>query len=814
MRLLEEWLQDIRFASRQCRRAPGFVTATALTLALGIGATTAIFTVVNGVLLRALPYPAPDRIVQLWELNASQGEMQFTDPNFDDVRASTRSFSAVAEFGGPMSISVAGDITPTRAQMTEVSHDFFDAIGVRPLIGRTFVPEEERTGGVPSAVVSWGFWQRVFGGNESALGKRLIIGDVTYTVVGVMRPELNFPAATDLWLSRELEGRLPSRNAHNWQVVARLRPSVTVASARQEVGALARALAARYGTETVTVDMAVIPLRDQLVGASRPTLLVLLAAALVLLAIACTNAANLMVARLTARRGELAVRLAMGAGASRLTRQCLAESALIALAGGVIGSVVAVIGTRALLALDPDRLPRSGDVRVDGVVLGFALVVSIATAVALALVSAWRATRGDLRETLSASERNMSGAGSSVNTRRVLVIAQVSMTLVLLVAAGLLGRSFLRLMSVDPGFRTERAVVVDLSVTADDSLAERRRVNFYHDLLTRYANMPGVTAVGAINVIPLAVSFGASGTFVELSSPNEPVTMDNLMTLFQDETRTGTANFRVASGGYFAAMRIPLIEGRTFDDRDGPDAPHVALVSASFAAHRWPGKSAIGKTIEMGNMDGDLRPFTIIGVVGDVREGSLESSPKPTLYANYIQRPRPAIQVNIVLAGQADAKQAAAIVRELRPDVPPRVRTIESIVSSSVAGRRFLLVLVGVFGGAALLLAALGLYSVIAYLVAQRARELSIRLALGAQSNDIIRLVLRQGTTLALVGIAAGAVIAFSTTRLLSGLLYGVGAFDPVAFGGVALLVAVVALLSCWLPAYRASRIDVRSLLK
>ena len=517
---LDTWAQDARFASRQFRRAPGFAAATVLTLALGIGATTAIFSVVNGVLLRPLPYRTPDRIVQLWQVDQAARQMQFSDPNFDDLRAASRSFAAFAEFAGGAPISVSGDISPTRASITKVTHDFFEVLGVPPLLGRTFAPDEEHEGGAPALVVSWGFWQRALGGSRTAIGRRLVVGNRTYTVVGVMRPELDFPAGTDLWGSREIDGRdlfgnAPSRTGHNWQVVGRLRPGVTLDQARHEASTLAAALAARYGTETMMANAAIVPLREQLVGSSRPPLLILLAASAVLLLIACANAANLLMARLTARRSELALRLALGAAQIRLAQQCLAESAMLALAGGTVGVLLAIAGTRALVALDPDRLPRASEVHVDPQVLLFALAVSVATAVALALLTAWRAARGDLREMLSAAERTMSGAGSTARARRTLVTAQIAMTLVLLVAAGLLGRSFVRLLSVDAGFRKERAVVLDLTIDGIDSATAVQRGAFYHELLRRLAAMPGVTVVGAINAIPLAASHTSSGTFIE-----------------------------------------------------------------------------------------------------------------------------------------------------------------------------------------------------------------------------------------------------------------------------------------------------------
>jgi predicted permease len=489
----------------------------------------------------------------------------------------------------------------------------------------------------------------------------------------------------------------------------------------------------------------------------------------------------------------------------------LVESLLIALTGGAFGIILAVGGTIALKAADPGRLPRAGEIRLDASVLAFALAVSIATAVALAMLSAWRATRGDVREALSESERAMSGAGSSSNTRRALVVAQVAMTIVLLVAAGLLARSFVRLLEVDPGFRTERTTVLDIAITADDSVARNARTALYHELLARLATTPGVEAVGAVNVIPLDPVGKSNGMFLELSSAAEAASVD-FRRLTRDDPRAGYSDFRVASGGYFAAMRIPLLEGRVFDERDMPTAPHVAIISKSLAAQRWPGQDPIGKWIEYGGMDGDIRPFQIVGIVGDVREDNLSVQPRPVFYANYLQRSVMTARMNVVIAGQVDPATPRAIVRALRPDIPPRIRTMRSIVSASVGDQRFILFLVGVFGGAALLLAALGVYSVISYLVAQRERELTIRVALGARAADILGLVLRQGAILAVAGIVIGSLVALAGTRLLASLLFGVSSTDPVAFVGVALLVAIVALAACFLPARRASRMALVAL--
>ncbi|HUX33984.1 MAG TPA: ABC transporter permease, partial [Gemmatimonadaceae bacterium] len=687
----------------------------------------------------------------------------------------------------------------------------FVTLGVAPELGRAFTADDQRPGAAPAAVVSYGFWQRAFGGRRDVLGAVLHSDGRAYTVVGVMPAAVDEPAGTEIWSPRGLEGHDVSRTAHNWEVIGRLAPGTTLDQAQRDVSGVMHALHAQYGDQMDGVDAALVPLREQLVGPTRPTLLVLLAASLVLLLIACTNAVNLLVARMAARQSEIAVRTALGAGRGRLARQFLAESLVLSLAGGVLGVGLAQAGVAALLALQSGEIPRAGEVALDWHVVGFALGVSLAVAATMALVAAWRGAHGDVRDALAEAQRTLSGGGSSARIRNGLVVIQIAMTLALLVSAGLLARSFQRLLAVQPGFITSHAAVLDLSMPdAADAAALSARVRTYDALMTQLRAIPGVRAVGGVNNMPLAPEGTANGTFLVMNGPDEKIDPSRFEALFRDRARTGQAEFRVASGGYFTAMRIPLVRGRLFDDRDTPDAPHVALISKSLADARWPGRDPIGQIIEFGNMDGDLRPFTVIGVVGDVREANLAAPPRPTFYADYRQRPGKAGTFNVVLATSGDPGPAMAAARRVAlrvsPDAPARVRSIATIVSRSLADRRFALVLVGTFGAAALVLATLGIYGVVAFLVAERRRELSIRLALGAAPGDILRLIVGQGARMAAAGIVAGTVVSLAATRVLSGLLYGVTSTDPVAFGAVALLLGAVALLASWMPARRAAR--------
>ena len=812
----ESWTQDVRFSVRQIARAPGFFAIAAITLALGIAATTSIFSVVSGVLLKPLPYPEPERIVELWQMhNGAQNNI--SDPNFDDIKAQSRSFSALAVFNVTATISVSGLADPVRVQGASVSREFFNVFKVAPLRGRLFDAAELRENGAHAVLISSAFWRRNFGGADSAIGHPLQFDGQAFTVVGVLPPNLDFPTGTELWIARELQAENPHRTAHNWEAVGRLASGVSVEQAKRDVSSVARRLKQQYGADTWMDDADVVPLQDEIVGSTRTTILVLMAGSLLLLFIACANVVNLLIARMAARSSEMALRAALGAGRGRIVQQLLAESLVLSLAAGAFGVLLARVGVRALLALQPGNLPRMGDVRLDWHVLAFAVAVAVGVAVAMGLIAAWRGSRGDLRDALAQSQRTQGGSLSSERVRQSLVVAQLAMAVVLLVATGLFIRSFMQLLSVDPGFRERRQVVVDVAVDMTFN-KDSMRVQLYDELLARLRAIPGVTEAGGVSGLPLTGDGGADGTYLVMNDPSEKITMEDFARLFKDPTRTGMAEYRIASPGYFAAMGIPLVRGRFLDDRDTPTSPHAAVVSASFATKQWPNEDPIGKTVQYGNMDGDLHPFTIVGVVGDVRERSLAKEPRPTLYASYRQRPRHAWRFNFVLATPGDPASvmsaARRVVRDVRPDLPPRVRTIESIVSGSIADRRFVLLLVGVFGAVALSLAGLGVYSVISYLVAQRARELSIRVALGARGEDIVRLVVRQGLTLGVVGTVVGAAAALAATRVIASMLWGVSPTDATAFMAVIAILGIVAAVASWVPARRAAKTQAMDVLR
>ena len=811
-------LQDIRYVARSVTRNPAFFIVTTLTLALGIAATTAIFSVVNGVLLQPLPYPGSERIVQLFPLDKTGNRNSSSEPNFADWQAQARGFSSMATVSAVSTITVNGLGEPARVRATWVSRGFFSVFGLTPEVGRTFAEAELRPGGALEAVVSHGFAQRYLGGSGQAVGRTITIGQRLYSIVGVMPPQMNYPAGNEVWAPQELEEPNRSRTSGGKRVVARLRDGVTLAQARQDLSTVTRRLKQEYGDETLMSDAETVTLHEQLVGNVRSTLFVLLGASAFLLAIACANVVSLLLARMSVRRGEIGVRLALGASRWRLAQQLVTEATLLSLSGGVVGIALAAGGIRLLLALQNGKLPRAEEVQLNLPVMVFALGVLGVVALTIGLVTAWKGTRTGIRDTLSSSQRTQAGSDSSSRIRQMLVVTQMALTVVLLVGAGVLARSFVRLRAVQPGYRTDHAVVLDATLPNESGPdAARRRVAFYTEVMTRALGVPGVTQVGAVNGFPLLGGV-ADGGFIILTRPDEQIDASQATRLSRDPARSGDANFTVVDGDYFAAMNIPVLRGRVFRPGDAPDAPHVGVISASLAKAKWPNEDPIGKIVQYGNMDGDPRPFTIVGVVGDVRTENLASEPQPTFYAYYPQRVRAARKMYVVMQTAGDPASvmasARAIVRALRPDVPPVLQTIETVVSTSVADRKFVLMLVTIFGGAALLLATLGVYSVISYIVTQRQKEIGVRIALGAQHSDVLGLVLRQGAILAVAGIAVGVVGSLAMTRLLEGLVFGVSTTDPLAFLGVIALLVSVALLASWLPARRAARVDPMHVLR
>ena len=813
-------LEDLRFATRKLRMSPGFTAVAVATLALGIGASTSIFSVVDAVLLRALPYPKPQEIVRVWEQAPDGRRMNFSDPNFDDFRAQNNTLAGFAAYGYRRA-SVSGGREPARVEIAVVSSEFFKVLGVGPFQGREFVPEELRLHGAPAAIVSFGYWRRYLGGTADLSQARMVMGGSVFSVVGVMPERFDFPPRADAWIARELDPELSSRSAHNWSGLGRLRDRVSVGQARADLGAVARRLRQQYGKDVDLTDAAVVPLADAMVGDVRTALLTLMGAVCLLLLVSCANVAGLLIARTSARRKELAVRVALGAGRGRLIQQFLAESLTLSLAGGALGILIAAWAIRLLPAILPAKLLQRQGIAINAPVLLFALAAIIAVAVALGLFAAWRASGSDLQEALIAGSRSYSGGSASQRLRVLLVTGEIAATLVILVGAGLLGRSFLRLVSTSPGFDQENLITLEFSPPlpkdwggADESAAVRQ-IHQVDELVARLRAVRGVESVGVAGAFPVAAGDDlANGTFLLLNGQMPPADFEEFGRMAQVPAQAGRASYCLAGEGYFRTMGIPLVRGRMFGEHDDWNSPNVALISQTLARQRWPGGDPIGQVIEFGNMDGYLnKPLTIVGVVGDVRARGLDAPPSPIIYVDYRQRglnPNSSPTIVVRSSGPAEEIVSAArgIFRNLAPDIPVKFSTFAIEMRGWLADRRSLLLLVGVFAAAALALAAIGIYGVVAFSVARRTQEIGIRMALGAQRSDVLRLIVGQGARLAVFGVLAGIAASFVITRLLSSLLFGVSATDPTTFAGVAAILAMVALLASYIPARRAMGLD------
>jgi putative ABC transport system permease protein len=803
--------RDMRIACRTLTRVPAFAVTVILTFALGIGAAVAMFSVFEGVLLRPLALPEPARVVRLFQINDGGNRNAVSEPNFNDWRDGTTSFSAMAEFAPWGRVPMSGAGEAQLANMTAVSQGFFEALGVRPARGRAFLPGELQVGAAGVAVVSASFW-RQWKGDAQPQGEVLRSGTAAYSVVGVMPDGFDYPAGNAIWIPREQAPPQTSRSAHNFQVIARLAEGVPLARAHAELSALSRHLKTVHGDTTRMVDSAVLPLLETMTGSSRPTLQLLLAASVLLLVVACTNVSNLLMVRAAARRSEFAVQLAMGATAGRLGRQLLAETLVVCLAGAALGIAAATFAVRLFVAMGPSSVRRLDEVAVNGPALIFAVVVSVLAALALSGVTAAGARSVRITDALSEGTRSGTGSRRQIRVREGLIVTQVALTLVLLAGAALLGRSLYAVSRVDPGFSLADGLIVSFTIPGDgtpESLA--RQVAFQDAVVGRLRAQPGVATVGLINAFPLSADgFFPNGTFIEMTRPDEITSFTGFNRQAPEiKARSGEARYRNVSADYFAAMQIPLRRGRFIDDRDTPTGPHVAVISQSLADTQWPGRDALGRWIQFGNMDGDLRAIEIVGIVGDVRELSPESQPAPTLYVSARQRPRQAGRASIVVRGPAPellADTARRIVREVDAEVPATTTTVSAALDVIMSRRRFTLWLVGAFGIAALVLASLGVYGLFAYTVSKRTREMGIRMALGAEPRALVWLIVRRGLLLA----SAGAVIGVGFSRVgagtLDGLLYNVTPGDPLTIGAAVLSMLVISGLASYAPARRILR--------
>ncbi len=800
---METLWNDIRFGLRNMRRTPLTVGAALLALALGIGANTAIFSVVNGILLNPLAYPQADRIMLVWESNPGLGFPTFSaaSQNWLDWRQQSRSFEPLAAGMGAR-VNLTGRNEPEVLRAGRVSADFwstFRTASMGGLIGRTFTAQEDTPGNHHVVVLSNGLWKRRFGGEPQIVGQSLTLDGESYTVVGVAPAGLDIPGKSELWVPLAQDPAKADRMSHDLLVFGRLRPGVSQAQAQSEMTGIAARLARQFPPSNEGWTALLVPLKEQVTKGIRPALLVLVAAVAAVLLIACLNVANLLLVRMAARERELAVRTALGAGRARLVRQMLTESVMLALGGGVLGLVLAVWGVRALVALGGDKIPRASAIGIDWKVLVFTLAVSVATGLVFGLLPAVQSSGNHLHESLKEGGRAVAGGARGRWARQALVLSEVAVALVLLVAAGLLIKSFSRLHAVDPGFRPQGVLAMDLAPPERKYAKPEQQIAFYKDLIGRVGSLPGVDHVGTAFPLPLS----AQGMTLAYAVADRP---------FPRLQDSPSCDVRWVSPGFFQALGVRLIKGRIFDEHDTQTSPPVTLVNSAFAAKVWPGADAVGKriTFEDPHQKG-ARWLTIIGVVGDVRNESLSQAPEAQVYQAQLQDPMS--RATLVVHTTSDPRALATPIREqvqaLDHDLPiDQVRTMQDVVDSSLSSNRFNTVLLGIFAGLALLLAAVGVYSVVSFTVNQRTHEIGIRMALGAQGDDVLGLVLRQGMQLVAVGLGIGLVCAWLAMSQLQSMVYDVSTKDPWTFGAVAVTLAAVALAANFLPARRATRVD------
>ena len=786
---------DLLHAARTLRRSPGFTLVAVACLALGIGANSAIFALVDAALLRPLPYPVPDRLVTLREVSRKGAEMPVSDPNFQDWKARTRSFDGMAEWGlGPT--TVLGADRATRATLAPVSRGFFDVMGRRPAIGRTFTADEHVAGASPAAVVSDHFWREHLGAARDVIGRPLEADGRTFTIVGVMPPSFTFPDRADLWIPVELYGSLGARTAHNFQVIARLRPGVTLDQARREMNALTARIAGEQGSNDDAAAASVVGLQDRLVGSARGHLAILMGAVLCVLLIVCLNLAGTLLARDRARAREMAVRTALGAGRARLVRQLLGESLLLAIVGGAAGLWLARIAAHALAALMPAELAGAAPPALDLRVALFTSGIALAAGITVGLFPALRSSRVDLRAVLAEGGRGATRRGGRL--RAGLVAGEIALAVVLLTSAGLLLRSLARLLGVDPGFDARGVATITVSPPGSRYTTPDAAMRYYQRVLDRVAALPGVAQAGSATAAPLAPGDHSNGAFAVEGGTSAQ----------------GYGEYRVVDGDFFRALRIPLLQGRDFGPDDRPGGMDAVIVSRSLADRSWPGADPLGRRIRFLGMDDQPdRWLTVVGVVGDVRDRALATAGDPTAYLYAPQRPyRTTDGMTFVVRtnGDVDAllPRLRDAVRDVDPNVPAQLATMEHWVRASSADRRFLATLLGAFAGAATLLAAIGIYAVLSYMVVERRREIGVRMALGARRADVLRDVVARGLVLAAAGLAGGVALALALARVMASQLYGVTSTDAATYAGVCALLALVALAASWLPAWRAMRVD------
>jgi putative ABC transport system permease protein len=801
---MENFWNDLKYGARMLLKNPGFTIIAVLTLALGIGANTAIFTVVNGVLLRPLAYRDPSRIMLVVERNSMFPTITTSYQNYKDWRDQSHSFESM-EASCFTNLTLTGLGEPERFKGRYVTSGLFPLLGVNPVIGRPFLPEEDRAGGPPVAMISYSLWQSRFGGSADWLGRTITLDSQPYTLIGVLPPGFQFLQYADIFVPFEPWAKtLPDdRDWHPGIIAtARLKQSVPLEQARAEMKTITARLAKQYPEADAAVSADVVHLQDQVVLNVRPALLILLCAVGFILLIACANVANLLLSRAASRSKEIAVRTALGASRMRVVRQLLTESVVIAMLGGVLGLILANLSLAPLLRLAAGSVPDVGVVRIDRRVLFFTIVASLLTAVLFGLVPALRTVNMDLREALNESGRGSTGVAASHRLRSILVVSEIALAMLLLVGAGLLLRSFERMQSVAPGFQTDHLLAADIPLSQAEYPKPEQRFQFFDNLLERVRTLPGVRSAGAASFLPM----NGNGGLIRFNIFDRPP---------KDASEYSAAGFRFITPRYLETIGVPLISGRMFTENDREKAPDVVIINQSMAKQYFLDRSPLGKRMQIGSPPDPQIPWMeIVGVVGDVRPG-LGTEPQAEMYIPYrqIDALLPVFQLSVILRTSLDPKSETSALRGALNDINKNqplvnVRTMEDSMSTSVAQPRFRTWLLGLFAVLALLLSTIGIYGVMSYSVTQRVHEMGIRIALGAQPRQVFQLVTGQGLRLALLGVAIGSVASLALTRVLRSFLYNVSAFDPTTYISVAAVLVSVGLLASYLPARRATKVD------
>jgi putative ABC transport system permease protein len=794
--------QDINYACRRLFRSPGFTAVAVVTLALGIGANSAIFSVVNAVLLRPLPYAEPERLVGLHHF--SEGTISsMSGPNFTDLRAMSKTMVDAAVYTRSRVI-LTGQGEPVRLDGARVSAGIFNVLGVPPILGRTFNADENQPGRNNVTILSYGLWQQRFGGDKKIVGRNITLDGISIQVVGVMPKGFSYPANRVLWMPIEYTKEFTTTQRASWYLtgVGRARPGISIAQVIAEVRGIGEQLAAQYPDQNEGVGLAAVPLHEDTVGNIRKAVLVLLGAVGLVLLIACTNVANLLLARAAAREGEMAVRSALGAGRGRLVRQLMTESLILGIVGGGLGLLLAVWGVDALISLEPQGIARLSEVRIDRGVVLFTIGLSLVTGMLFGIVPAFQATRTSMAGTLKEMGRGTVSTRGGARVRGALVIAEMALAVMLLTGAGLLVRSFTRLASVDPGFRAAQALTFELSLPDSRYDEEPRQIAFFQQLLPRLRALPGVESVAGVTSLPLTgASFVLS--FQVDGRPRLPTSQQPAM------------DVRVTTPDYFQTMGISLKRGRFFTADDRLGSPQVVVITESAVRHYFPTEDPLGKKIVLGWGRGKDKPRAggvVVGIVGDVKDSGLDEADPPELYLPFDQWPVQGMSLimktSVPPASLGEAARRTVYAVDSNMPVA-NVRTLEQIVARSISQPKFYMTLLAVFAAVALVLAAIGIFGVLSYAVAQRTREIGIRMALGAQQRSVLTLIVMQAMMLAVAGVAIGTVCALVLSRsLVATLLFSTSPHDAVTFVVVAALLAVVALASSYIPARRATRVD------